>query len=502
MTASVLTVADQRSAPPRRDRHRPATKLPEGVLTVVGVAAAAALIVAVVFGAPAPLSGPVGLLLIAVAAAGSVLLLSSPMTALVLLIFASFTRLAIKIPALPAELMALAFCALVAAMVIAWARGRVQFSFGWLEAAMLAYFAWNVVSAFLPHLYAAAVPVTGETFVVYRFILAGTVLPFVAFVVARALIRDLGRIRLLLYSLLLLTAYSAIVSILQFSGPFELVWPRYIVDAPNYPERANGIFNQPVVNGLVMVAGFIAAVLIAQERTLARFPRVLATVVALLCIPGIYLTKTRAVWLVLAIGLVVCVIFARGRRTGFAVTLLGAVAAVAATWSTFTSSDRVSGGVASSSEVDDRFNAIATSLWAIEREPLVGWGIGRFTQVNTYHHQKWEQAMDFMRGYSIASHENELGIATELGLIGLALWLAVLGLLAHALATALRRLAPIDGLSGLPLGLLALTALGTWVVCGFTVDLRFFDFANLLVFLLVGAAVGNAERLREVGDPT
>jgi O-antigen ligase len=502
MTASVSTAADPRSSPPRRDRRRPEIRLPEGLATVLAVGAAALVIVVMVFGAADPLAGPVGFLLVALAAASLAVLLGSPMTALVLLIFASFTRLAIKIPALPAELMALAFCALIAAMAIAWARGQVRFSFGWLEAAMLAYFAWNVVSAFLPHLYTAAEPVTGDAIVVYRFILSGTVLPFVAFVVARALIRDTGRIRLLLFTLLLLSAYSAVVSIMQFSGPFELVWPRFIVDAPNYPERANGIFNQPVVNGLVMVAGFIAAVLLAHERTLARFPRVLAALVAVLCVPGIYLTRTRAVWLVLAVGLVVCVIFARGRRTGFALTLAGAALFVAATWSTFTSTDRTSGGVASSSEVDDRFNAIATSLWAIQREPLVGWGIGRFTQVNTYHHQKWEQRMDFMRGYSIASHENELGIATELGLIGLALWLAVLGLLGYALATALRRLAPIDGLSGLPLGLLALTVLGTWVVCGFTVDLRFFDFANLLVFLLVGAAVGNSERLREVGDPT
>ena len=57
---------------------------------------------------------------------------------------------------------------------------------------MLAYFAWNVVSAFLPHTFPAAVPTTGEPIVVYRFILTGTVLPFVAFVVGRALIRDLG----------------------------------------------------------------------------------------------------------------------------------------------------------------------------------------------------------------------------------------------------------------------------------------------------------------------
>ena len=78
-----------------------------------------------------------------------------------------------------------------------------------------------------------------------------------------------------------------------------------------------------MVNGLVMVAGFIAAVLLTHERTLSRFPRVLAGVVAVLCIPGIYLTKTRAVWLVLAVGLVVCVVFpeavilVREAREGF-----------------------------------------------------------------------------------------------------------------------------------------------------------------------------------------
>jgi hypothetical protein len=43
----------------------------------------------------------------------------------------------------------------------------------------------------------------------------------------------------------------------------------------------------------------------------------------------------------------------------------------------------------------------------------------------------------------------------------------------------------------------ALTVLGTWVVCGLTVDLRYFDFANLLVFLLIGAAVGAAEPARK-----
>jgi hypothetical protein len=68
------------------------------------------------------------------------------------------------------------------------------------------------------------------------------------------------------------------------------------------------------------------------------------------------------------------------------------------------------------------------------------------------------------------------------------------------LLRALRRL-PVEGLEGRPIGLLAVTVLGTWVVCGFTADLRYFDFANLLVFLLVGAVVGLADRDAEPAPP-
>jgi O-antigen ligase len=297
-----------------------------------------------------------------------------------------------------------------------------------------------------------------------------------------------------------LAAYSAAVSILQFSGPTSLVWPRYIVDAPNWTDRAVGIFNQPVVNGLLMVAGFVTAMFLAQERSLARFPRITALLVAVACVPGIYLTRTRAVWLVFGLGLILCALFARGARTGFVVTIIGAVLFLGVTWSTFTSSDRAAGGVGSAGEVDDRLNTIATSLWAIEQKPLFGWGIGRFEQVNTYHHLKFDESLSFIRGYSIPSHENELGIATELGLGGLALWLSVLFLLLWKLLGAVRSL-PASGISGRPAGLLALTVFGVWVVCGFTVDLRYFDFANLIVFLLIGIAVGLADALTPAPVP-
>ena len=456
---------------------------------VVGIAVAAVGIFGVVFVGVGPFAGPTGLLAIAFAAVAGLAMLGSPTSALLLLMIASFTRNAVQIGGLPAEPAVLLFCALVVSVGIGAARKALRLRFGILEAAMTAYFAWNVISALLPHEYAAA-KANGTAILVYRFVLTGTVIPFVAFIVGYALLRDTGRIKLIWSTILVAAGYSAAVSIMQFTGPSALVWPHYIVGSPNYPERAVGIFNQPVVNGLVMVAGFVIGMLMAHERTLSRFPRFAAVAVAVLCLPGIYLTRTRAVWLAFAVSLIACAFLARGRRPGFVATALVIVLFVGATWSTFTSSDRAAGGVASSSEVDDRLNTAATSFAAIEKKPLFGWGIGRFDQVNTYHHEKWDQALDFRRGYGISSHENELGIATELGLLGLALWVAVLVIIAYQLVAACRRLWPIDGLSGRALGLLALTAFGAYVVSGFTLDLRFFDFASLIVFLSVGAAVG------------
>jgi O-antigen ligase len=447
-----------------------------------------------------PVPGPLGLLLVAVGVAVVAAVLVSPAVALIVLVLASFTRSAFTVPGLPAEPMILALGALLVSLVIARRRGRIAFRPGWLELGMLAYLLWNVASAVFPHALPAVEPATGQVIEVSRFIVTGTVLPFVAYLAARTLFRSGAALRPVLVTVVVLAGYSAFTAIVQFYGPKALVWPSYILSSEEWPDRAVGIFNQPVVNGMVLVAGFLLGMFLAQERSLSAFPRVCCLAVALACIPAIYLTRTRAVWLAFAVGIVLCLIYARGRRRPFAVVLAGAVVFILATWSTFSSSDRNAGGVGSSNELNDRLNAIATSLWAIEREPVYGWGIGRFTALNTYFHQKWSPTTDYTRGYSIPSHENELGIAAELGLVGLALWLAVLVGLLVLLVRALRRL-PVKGLAGRPIGLLAVTVLGTWVVCGFTADLRYFDFANLLVFLLVGAVVGLADRQSEPAAP-
>ncbi len=234
---------------------------------------------------------------------------------------------------------------------------------------------------------------------------------------------------------------------------------RWVVGADEtWVGRAVGVFNQPVVNGMLLALGFaVAMLLMSRHSQEPAWRRWLAFVIAVACGYGLYLTHTRAAWLSGAVVLIIGALLAKGYRKGFIAALGITATIIAINWSVFTSSDREAGGVASVSEVDDRLNTAQTALWAAAQKPLAGWGIGRFPIVNTYHHQQWSPETPWIRGYAIVSHTNELGILAELGAIGLTLWICVLALVAYRLWDAYRTL-PDDDLCGKPLAVTAIMA--------------------------------------------
>jgi O-antigen ligase len=312
------------------------------------------------------------------------------------------------------------------------------------------------------------------------------------YLLGRRLFARESAVRFVLWSILGFAAYSTMVSIFQFYAP-SLVWPRYIVDAPAWVGRANGVFNQPVANGMVLVVGLVIAIVLASDRGAPGWRRALLWLYALPSTLAIYLTHTRAIYLCFALALIVGVLLARGARGVFA-GLIGAVTLVVVlNWSTFTSSDRAAGGIDSKNEVWDRLNTFATSLWAFKREPWFGWGISRFVAVNTYHHQQWSNDIPWVRGLGIASHETELGILVELGILGLLLWLCVLVPLIGLLLQAYWIL-PSSGLIGRRLAVVAICALGTQIMAGAFADLRLLDFPTCMVFLICGMTVGARDR--------
>ncbi|WP_395309794.1 O-antigen ligase family protein [Mycobacterium sp. AMU20-3851] len=421
---------------------------------------------------------------------------SPTVAAIVLLILISLRRtLNASVPT-PIEMWWFVFALLVAATVLWMDRTQDRLrGVGAIECAMAVYLLWNVYSMVAPHKYPAVDILGGQPLTVGRFIIIGILLPFVFYLVGRYTFDRPAAVRALLWFIVAFATYSAAVSIMPSIGLSDVVWPRYIVtEVPaGWTGRAIGILGQPVVNGMVLALGFAVAMFFAGLRSEPRYRRCAMVVIAAACGWGIYLTHTRAAWASAAVVLILGALLANDNRRGF-IAALGLVSAgIALNWSTFTSPDRSAGGVASASEVNDRLNAIQTSLWAFEREPLVGWGIARFQSINTYHHQQWSLDTPWLRGLGEVSHENELGILAELGVIGLATWICVLGFIAHRLWKAYRTL-PSDDLCGRPLAVISIMGFAVLVCTGLTVDLRFFDYPTAVIFLLAGTTIGWWER--------
>jgi O-antigen ligase len=473
------------------------------------LAAAAALAVSVVVLAalrmPSAKFGPL-LVLGAVALVLGVMVLRSPPFATIILIVAIGLRPATP-HVLPIDTFWLVFAGVVGAMVL-WMDRNPHRPRGMdaVEWAIALYTTWNVYSMLSPHEYMATEEgtFTGSSggsghvstdvaVAVWRVIVMQMLLPLLLYRVGRHVFDRVALVRALLWAILSLAAFSAVMSILQFHGPKSLVWPHYLVDDPTWPGRAAGIFHQPVVNGWLLALGLAIAMLLLSRRGEPAWGRWFAFVIAIACGYSLYLTHTRDAWISGVVVLIIGALIARGYRKGFIVAICLVASVVAVNWSAFTSSDRQAGGVGSMSEVDDRLNADQTALWAFHQKPFAGWGIGRFRAVNTYHHQQWAPDIPWIRGYGVIPHSHELGILAEVGLIGLALWICVLALVLRRLWTAYRTL-PDHGVCDKPLAVTAIMAVATIICAGLTIDLRAVDFPLLPLFLLAGITIGWSDR--------
>jgi O-antigen ligase len=430
-----------------------------------------------------------------VTAIGGWCALRSPVFAAIALLVTIFLRLALE-DFLPLDGFWFVFAALIVST--AWwldrTRDRLR-GIGIVEFTMIAYLAWNVVSAILPHEYPPGDELSHSVMALPRFILFAALLPLAMFVVGRYTFDRIAAVRALLWAVLLMAAHSSAVSILPTIGLTQWVWPTYPVGhtTANWSGRAAGVLDQPVATGILLSIGIAIAIQLICRGDEPAWRRSLALMIAVACGYSIYLTHTRAAWLCAMVVLIMGAALARGYRTGFLSSIGFVAVVVSAKWSVFTSSNRDAGGVGSVSEVHDRLNTIQTALWASAEKPLLGWGIGRFRTVNTYHHQQWSPDVPWARGFDMVSHQNELGILAELGLLGLALWIGVIALCVYRLCVAYRKLSD-DSLTGKPMALTALMAVAVLVVSGLTVDLRYLDFPTTAVFLLIGVAVGWSDR--------
>ena len=432
-----------------------------------------------------PRSGGLMLVIGVAALIVGVIALRNPLVAMLLLLLVTFGAEVVK--SVPGDPFLLSVYAVAISSVLALHRGEHRAPrLGIPELLMALYVLWNVGSMVMAH----EIPGGDGT---WKFIVKGAVIPLLVYMVGRFLFDTERSIRWLLWLVAALTVYSTINAIAQIHGPKFLVYPKVTITETGWVDRAVGVFNQPVVNGVMLVVGFLVLFYLSSDDRYPRWLRVAFIAAAAGAAYGVQLTATRSALAALAAVIVLGALLARGWRRMFVATLLLGVAGVAANFSTLVSSDRGSGGLGSSYEIVDRLNIAATALRAIGENPLFGVGINRFAAYNTDHHIAWSADLPWENGIGNVAHETELGIAAETGLPGLALWLAVVVAIAIALVKAFRRL-PENEMLGRRFALIGICCLVIWQLNAVFVDMRLLDFANILPFLFMGVTVGLAER--------
>lgn len=393
----------------------------------------------------------------------------------------------------------LAFLALAAGWFIGVTTNRQPLRrFRLPEALMTLFVVVQIVSYIVPHELESSTSVAASSY-----ISNGILLPLAGYVIASQSMADGASVRLFAWFVVGVGIYLGMTAIFQKFGLDALVFPRVILDdgAGVNPERPRGPLLNSAADGILMTFALAMALFLGQQRDL-RY-RWVALVTALMLPVAIFATQTRAIFLGGAVVVVGGALFARGYRRWHLILMGTAVAVVAINFKKFISDDRTQGGVASVSEIDSRLNDWATAIWGVIEKPAFGWGIGRFTELNTLHHQAWP-GVAWKWGFGYISHNTYLAYAAEIGFIGLFLWLAIL--VSIALRTRLAwHLLPRRGVVSRGFVLAFWLSMASWAVNATFIDVRVFLALTAFLFVWAGIISGLADRseaeLAAMDDP-
>lgn len=251
------------------------------------------------------------------------------------------------------------------------------------------------------------------------------VMPFLLFFLAPLVFRTERERRILLGTLVGIGAYLGVTAVLETTGPDALIVPSYIADPAQgiHADRARGPFLDAGANGVAMYMCAVAAA-IAFVKWRDRRWRMFALGVAGLCLLGVLLTLTRAVWLGALVASPLALLIARETRR-FLVP--GALAALVIVFGAFAAipglQDRAEKRRTDQQPVWDRQNSNAAALRMLEDKPLFGFGWSRFKEESPAYYR---QSNDYPLGATGNLHNVYLSHAVALGLVGFVLWAAAL----------------------------------------------------------------------------
>ncbi len=303
--------------------------------------------------------------------------------------------------------------------------GRLRLRHAWpMSGAILAVAAYFSISALVSGFETRSV-----VSVHYRLI-GGYLFPFTILGLVVHAFRREGDFRRLAVFFAILSVYLTFTGWCERFSVTSLIFPSFISDpyVGIHWGRVRGPFVMSAAMGLALVYCFFNNLVLA--RNVGRYGWMLHAVNALM-LPVLFWTKTRSVWLSFALCSLIWTVYSRRHTTRVvAVCVLVSVAMLigVVNMDNFMSSDRAKGGLTDMEPLLLRIG-LAHMTWEILNEnPLLGVGFGHFRD-HAPAYARDPSSPYYAFGSSALEHNNLLSIVAETGLIGLILYLTMIGLL-------------------------------------------------------------------------
>ena len=216
---------------------------------------------------------------------------------------------------------------------------------------------------------------------------------------------------------------AALVGLWQYAS-HEIWWNQTLIQANVYSRffRVNGIFFDPNILGRYLVVGILVCLALAWVRTRTRELVLLAAAGAVMA-GALVVTYSRSSALMLMVGLVLLAIRAFGPRRAL---VAGAVLVVLAGGIAIATSGPVRHALTDSNRLErvseGRFDLMRGGLTIWREEPVVGAGLGGFQT-------RFEETLtpvEQRRVRVVISHNSPITVLSEGGVVGFALFLALL----------------------------------------------------------------------------
>ena len=334
-------------------------------------------------------------------------------------------------------------------------------------------------------------------------LMRGYLFPFLFFYFARAAIAEKTQVQIVMAYLVLVGLYFGVMGILEGLKLYEFVFPKFIVD-PTVADkglsrlgfRVRGIFLQPAVLGCVMTIGFFPA-WFYLGRLRGVVPRILQVALLVVTPPTLFYTLTRSVYLGFAAALVVAAIWSRRMRTVSVGLILGAMVAIFLNWDSLGSEDRERGGMGTMNTVHIRIELLYEAVEIFADNPLFGCGFMNFPEVALEHRKPRDVPLfghvDVGAGGDAVLHNMILTVLAEQGLTGLVPYMLIYFFVFMVSLRAYRDL-PREGLVSRDFVVCVWCAMAAYFMNSMFLELRYFEYVNVLYFFLMGTMVGMYER--------